>query len=302
MRPLARDLITTTAALCVVAAGGASAHADSPSPVKCSNPSSTGLCVVTVNAPGHGGGSSGGNAGVPDCVFLGDPVPCSRPGLGYWDGALDCYLTLTNPQPPTSDPLWHGHTTGAIYTCTTWPPVTTGAAEIWLPTAPAADPQTLAARAVKLLRLPQPSGARSPSQSQRYDGYPFSYVNLWTWFWTASAQWRSYTATASAGGVSATVTVRPVALLFDPGDGSPVVSCAGPGRAWTDADGDGTPTGGGCGYRYTTATSTPITSTQSIRWAVTWRASDGETGTLPDLTTSRSGQLMVLQVESVATR
>jgi hypothetical protein len=50
------------------------------------------------------------------------------------------------------------------------------------------------------------------------------------------------------------------------------------------------------------ATSEPLTSTQSIRWAVTWRASDGESGTLPDLTTSRAGELMVLQVESVVTR
>jgi hypothetical protein len=187
--------------------------------------------------------------------------------------------------------------------CTTWPPVTTGAAEIWLPTVPAAaDPRALAAQAVKTVRLPQPSGDRSPSQSQRFDGYPFTYVNLWTWFWTDGAAWRSYTATANAGGVSATVSVRPVALTFAPGDGSPAQSCAGPGRAWTSADGDTAPSAGGCGYRYTAATSAPVSSTQSIRWAVTWRASDGETGTLPDLTTSRTGQLMVLQVESVMTR
>lgn len=121
---------------------------------------------------------------------------------------------------------------------------------------------------------------------------------MWTWFWTDRAVWRTYTATASAGGVSATVTVRPTALLFDPGDGSTPVACSGPGRAWTSADGDGTPSDGGCGYQYTTATSQPISSTQSIRWAVTWRASDGEAGTLPDLTTSRTGQLMVLQIES----
>jgi hypothetical protein len=187
--------------------------------------------------------------------------------------------------------------------CTTWPPVTTGATEIWLPMAPAgADPLTLAAQAIKTLRLPQPSGDRSPSQSQRVDGEPFTYVNLWTWFWTNPASWRTRTATARAGGISATVTVTPKSLTFDPGDGSAAVGCAGPGRAWTSADGDGKLTNGGCGYRYRSATSQPVTSTQSIRWAVTWRASDGQSGTLPDLTTSRSGELMVLQIESVATR
>jgi hypothetical protein len=96
--------------------------------------------------------------------------------------------------------------------------------------------------------------------------------------------------------------VMPTALTFDPGGGSSPVTCAGPGRAWTSADGDSKPTDGGCGYRYRSATSAPLTSTESIRWAVSWRASDGETGTLPALTTSRSDRLMVLQVESVVTR
>lgn len=294
-----RAVVVVLAALGVGFVSTGTAFAKPP-PVGCQRHDLTGTCVVTVSAPGHGSGSgTGGGSSFPTCSDHGQPVPCERPGLGYWDPDLGCYLALDDPQPPKSDPLWEGNTTGAIYMCTTWPPVTTGATEIWLPTAPAgADPQTLAAQAVKTLRLPQPSGDRSPSQSQRFDGSPFSYVNLWTWFWTDRASWRTYMATASAGGVSATVTVRPVALLFDPGDGSPAVSCAGPGRAWATADGDSAPSDGGCGYQYTTATSSPITSTQSIRWAVTWRASDGDTGTLPDLTTSRTSQLMVLQIES----
>jgi hypothetical protein len=223
--------------------------------------------------------------------------------LGSWDAGLDCYLTLMSPQPPKSDPSWQGHTTGAIYVCTTWPPRTTGTTELWLATPPTGpDPRTLALRAEKALRLPQPSGDRSPSQSQEYGGSPFTYVNLWTWFWTDRATWRTRTATARAGGVSATVTVTPTALVFEPGDGSPAVTCSGSGRAWTSADGDGQPTNGGCGYRYRSATSQPVTSTQLIRWTVTWRASDGEAGTLPNLTTTRTGQLMVLQVESVVTR
>jgi hypothetical protein len=285
--------------------GLATASAKPRPPVKCSNPSRYGVCVVGVGAPGHGGGSGhqGGGGGSSGCVDHGQTVPCERPGLGAWDASLGCYLKLMASQPPKSNPLWQGHKTGAIYWCTTWPPRSTGISEIWLATPPVGpDPRTLAVEAERTLRLPQPSGNRSPSQAQRFHGYPFSYVNLWTWFWTDRQSWRTRSATATAGGVSATVTVRPTALAFDPGDGSSPVTCAGPGRAWTSTDGNGRPSGGGCGYRYRSATNSPVTSVQSIRWSVSWRASDGESGTLPDLTTSRTGELMVMQVESVVTR
>lgn len=154
-----------------------SALAKSP-PVTCQQHARNGQCIVSVSAPGNGHGPPGNGGetpGPPTCSDHGQPVPCERPGLGYWDPDLGCYLALEDPQPPKSDPLWEGNTTGAIYMCTTWPPVTTGATEIWLPTTPAGtDPQTLALSAVKSLRLPQPSGDRSPSQSQRFDGSPFS--------------------------------------------------------------------------------------------------------------------------------
>jgi hypothetical protein len=296
-------LLSAIATLTVTISPAASAKPHPP--VNCQSHNAAGQCIVTVGAPGHGGHppTAGGGSGRRQCLDGGKPVPCSRGGLGTWDAGLDCYLALMSPQPPKTDPLWHGHTTGAIYLCTSWPPRSTGTTELWLATPPTGpDPRTLALRAEKTLRLPQPSGDRSPSQDQQFHGYPFTYVNLWTWYWTDPASWQTRTATARAGGVSATVTVTPKSLTFDPGDGSAAMGCAGPGRAWTSADGDGNPTDGGCGYRYRSATSQPVTSTQSIRWAVTWRASDGESGTLPDLTTSRSGQLMVLQVESVVTR
>jgi hypothetical protein len=300
---LASVLAVTIAALVFGAAN--SAFGKPGPPVTCHHHTLAGVCVVTVGSPGHGGSppSSGSGSGSQQCTDNGKTVPCTRGRLGTWDSGLDCYLALMVPQPPKSNPIWQGQKTGAIYLCTVWPPRSTGTTELWLATPPAGpDPRTLALRAEKAVRLPQPSGDRSPSQSERFHGYPFTYVNLWTWFWTEPATWRARSATASAGGVSATVTVTPTALTFDPGDGSSASTCGGPGRPWTSADGDSKPTDGGCGYRYSSATSAPLTSTESIRWAVSWRASDGETGTLPALTTSRSGQLMVLQVESVVTR
>jgi hypothetical protein len=304
MQRVVQALIVAIAATLIGVCCSVPSSAKTP-PVKCQQHARDGTCIVTVGSPPQGGHppTSGGGSGSQQCLDDGKPVPCSRGGLGSWDASLGCYVALMSPQPPKSDPVWKGHTTGAIYICTVWPPRTTGTAEIWFATPPTGpDPRTLALQAEKALRLPLPSGNRSPDQDQQFHGSPFTYVNLWTWFWTDTASWRTQSATARAGGLSATVTVKPMALSFAPGDGSAPVSCAGPGRAWTSADGDGQPTNGGCAYRYRSATSQPVTSTQSIRWAVTWRASDGETGTLPDLTTSRTGRLMVLQVESVVTR
>jgi hypothetical protein len=276
-----------------------------PPPVTCQHHNKLGQCIVTVRGPGGGGsgGGTGGSGGGQICTDAGQPVPCERAGLGAWDQGLNCYVQVMRPQPPKTNPVWNGHTGGAVYLCTVWPPRTTGTTEIWFATPPGAvDPRVLALQAERQLTLPQPSGHRSPSETQSYQGSPFTYVNLWTWFWTDPGTWRTRSATARAGGVSATVTVTPTRLSFDPGDGSASVSCQGPGIAWSSSDGNAAPSDGECGYRYRTVTQTPVTSRQSIRWSVTWTASDGARGALPDLTTSRAGQLMVLQIESVVSR
>lgn len=163
-------------------------------------------------------------------------------------------------------------------------------------------PVLLADRAYKSIHFPRPSGDRSPSQTQLYRGYPFTYTGLWTYWWTSTATWKTLTATASAGGVSATVTARPVALIYDPGDGNAAVTCAGPGRPWERSDGNNAPSAGACGYQYHQVTSSPITSTQTIVWKITWTGTGGAAGQFPQLTTSTLGQLNVMQIQTVVTR
>jgi hypothetical protein len=164
------------------------------------------------------------------------------------------------------------------------------------------SPATLAQRAAASFLLPKPSGHRSPSEALLYKGYPFTYVNLWLFYWSDPGTWKTLTATARAGGNWATVTARPVLLTFTPGDGSASVSCPGPGRPWTDADGNARPTRGACGYQYKRVTRGPVTSTQTITWRLTWRGSGSSSGTLTQQTTSTSGQLQVLQIQTVVTR
>jgi hypothetical protein len=110
------------------------------------------------------------------------------------------------------------------------------------------------------------------------------------------------TATAATpdGSVWATVTAKPVSLTFDPGDGHAPVVCDGPGRPWTDADGFAAPSGGACGYVYTKVSSHALTASETETWDVTWVGSGGSSGTItPPMATTTSGQLNVMQIETV---
>lgn len=225
--------------------------------------------------------------------------------MGVFEASDGCYIKEANPY-PTSGPVYVSWKTGggAIYweTC---PFTGASGGYIWLPKAPAGlppSPGELAKRAAATFKFPKPSGHRSPSENRRYQGYSFSYVNLWLYDWTDQDTWKTLTATASAGGNWARVTATPIALTYDPGDGSSAVSCTGPGRPWTTSDGNSPPSNGACGYKYTRVTNSPITATQSIIWQITWVGSGGTSGSLPDQSTSTSGQLQVLQVQVVTTR
>jgi hypothetical protein len=164
-------------------------------------------------------------------------------------------------------------------------------------------PATLAEQAFGTIVFPHPSGHRSPSEGQDYNGYPVTYVGLWTFYWTDPATWKPLTATATAAGLTATVTAEPVSLSFDPGDGSPGLSCSGPGRPWVESDGNNAPSDGACGYRYSKVSGPgyehPITSTQTILWKITWTGTGNAAGEIPALSTSTSGQLNVLQIKTV---
>ena len=161
------------------------------------------------------------------------------------------------------------------------------------------NPAVLAQEALATIVFPHPSGHRSPPETLRYQALPFTYVNLWTFFWTDPATWKTLSATATLRGVSATVSAQPVELDYDPGDGGKAVACGGPGRAWTSADGNAPPSDGACAYQYKSVTADPITSTQTIVWTITWTGTGNSAGELPSLSTSTSGQLRVLQVQVV---
>ncbi len=166
------------------------------------------------------------------------------------------------------------------------------------PGVPTVTPAQLAMEARDRLVLSRPTVHRSPTEANDYEGDPFTWAYIATWFWTNAADYQPQSQTVSVGPVSATVVARPIGLLFEPGDGGDAVRCPGPGRAWTEADGNDAPESG-CGYRYEHVTDGTVTSRLGILWRVTWTGTGGTGGTLPTMETITDAPLRVLQIQVV---
>jgi hypothetical protein len=125
-------------------------------------------------------------------------------------------------------------------------------------------------------------------------------VGVRTWFWTSSP-WVSLVASASAGGVTATATATPVLLTVDPGDGSGVVRCDGPGEVWVPGRGSGE---SDCAHVYTNRSTVGdpagvFVARVSITWSVAWTATDGDGGELDPIVTSTDVPVVVQEAQAV---
>jgi hypothetical protein len=100
------------------------------------------------------------------------------------------------------------------------------------------------------------------------------------WLWMPSQSWRTLHQRTEAGAVWAEVTARPMTQTWDFGDGSPPLTCVGPGTPLTDTDRafDGSPD---CGYRYTVSSKDQPHGRYTVRVVVAWQVSwvgSGDTG------------------------
>lgn len=140
--------------------------------------------------------------------------------------------------------------------------------------APAVDPVTLVDPAVgrALARLPIPVPVQSPEPEIG------SFVNLGMWFSIEDPGVTS--ARASAGGAWAEATGRFVTFSVDPGDGTGPIPCEDFGVAYEE--GSNTLDEGPCGHTYLQPTPPDAlhTVTYTISYEVTWRTSDGRSGTV----------------------
>ena len=223
-----------------------------------------------------------------------DPAPGSDPGAGdgsvqliVIDGQLCAPAGLSDPQPFKSDPVWGGHTDGAIYDCVVGPlagpggPVTVDyVIKYWAASAPVVppDPAELAQQAVASMGLQAVRVGIVPEPVAGSVGL----VGMPNWMWVAQPDAQTFgpiTRTASAAGWTVTATAQVQHVSWDMGDGQ-VINCTGPGTPYEVSYGKAASPD--CGHTYTRQGAYTVRATS--HWVVTW-SGIGQAGTIPmDLT------------------
>lgn len=178
-----------------------------------------------------------------------------------------------------------------MVSCPPLPPYLT-----WVPTggAPPSEPSPsqVARSALARLHLGAPQVGMAPPPGKLV-------VNLQTYLWVDPSMWRSMSASASVGGVSATVVATPSRVVWTMGDGD-TVTCNGPGVPYDAGAG---PSASNCAYTYTTpsgnATDGRYVVTAKVYWHVTWTsagvAGGGDLGDVPGEQTSTSVEVDVIR-------
>jgi hypothetical protein len=131
-------------------------------------------------------------------------------------------------------------------------------------------------------------------------------VNVGTWFWVPRTVWKPVSVTAyiptSAGPIIVTTTATPSRVIYSPGDGSPSVSCKGPGDPWSRSRGDRATSD--CMYTYKSASHSRASSTyrskMSIQWKVSWRSNIGAAGPLPSITLGLNTNVRVQELQALS--
>jgi uncharacterized Zn-finger protein len=169
---------------------------------------------------------------------------------GYW--ALDICNGPNGPIP--HPPVW-------IEVAQPGTPATPGTNTVTTP-----PPVVVAQQAVKQIDLPSTGIEMAPPTTSP------QLVNVSTWLWLDAATWKTYTATASIAGVSATATATPEKVIWNMGDGN-AVTCDGPGTPYDPSQPNATTT---CSYTWSAPSNTQTGGvyqvTATIEWQVTWTA------------------------------
>lgn len=271
-----RGIVATALASVLMVQGFAcSTTAQADSPVCIKRDDRTGVCVLTAGtagSPGAPGGASSGNQGSDSG---------SGPSIvNITIGNTVCTVgPPASPQPPASDPVWAGHTDGAIYTCFATNGRFGAPATLlfWSATPPAVappDPRVLAQQAVAAMGLRAVAIGIAPEARAGSVGI----IGMPTWMWVADPgeqTWGPMTRSASAGGYTVTATAKVDRVVWVMGDGS-TVTCTTKGTPY--ADSFGKKSSPDCGHTYTRQGNYVVAATSY--WTVTW-AGIGQTGTIP---------------------
>ena len=145
------------------------------------------------------------------------------------------------------------------------------------------------------MKIPAPTVETNPKVGDR----GATLVGMDTWVWATGNTPTSVTATATAGGTTATVTAGSAGLQLSAPDGK--ASCTGFGIAWHSGMAEGSSP---CTISFNRSSahlggSTPLTV--KVAYSASYSGSDGSSGTLPAITTTSTVDLPVAEVQTLTT-
>lgn len=249
-------------------------------------------CFKEIKKPGNGGGS--GSGGTP-------ASPPSRGGSGAGSAAPKP-VVLTEEQKQQAEARAKAFQSACLSVR-----VTTGqtpaecrpAAPAPAGSAPAPEtPGEAAVRIMAKVDIPKPVAPEGgPAGVTLADGRPYTAVNTTTWFWVDQSSWQSVSDSENGAGMWVEVNLEPTRLRLSPGDGSPDVTCTGPGTAWTQGTDPLAEAPGGCHHIYKKAGN--VNATISIDWHATWTASGGQSGDFGTVTSSTPWNFTVVEGQAL---
>ena len=125
-------------------------------------------------------------------------------------------------------------------------------------------------------------------------------MNLNSWLWVD--EWAATARSATAGGVSATVTATPVRHRWVFGDGA-TRTCDGPGTAFDPARRVADQPAPSCSYTFRRSSAGQPGGTfrgsVTVTWQVAWTSNVGEGGTLGELSRTSPVEFLVGEVQAV---
>ena len=171
---------------------------------------------------------------------------------------------------------------------------------IWVPAGqqaprPYISGTRLAKVAWEAVKIPAPTVQTNPKVGDR----GATLVGMDTWVWATGSTPTSVTARATAGSTTATITAGSSGLQLSAPDGK--ASCTGFGIAWHS----GMPEGSSpCTISFNRSSAhlggtTPLTI--KVAYSASYTATDGNTGTLPAITTTSTVNLPVAEVQTLTT-
>ncbi len=193
----------------------------------------------------------------------------------------DSFSAIFNPVSPTETMAWQYCVRIADNQEVAWI-IDTAVGEIEV------DPLTMMIEMARAtINIPLPAIATSPPVGGT------QLVGLPVWFWSNTHYARSVT--ASIPGLSATLTATPGDLVIDMGDGTTLTCPSGgirydPALSHRDQSTD-------CSGPYDRHGQ--FTTTATVVWALTWTASNGQSGTLPPVVRRSTTVLNIQQAQAV---